>query len=321
MILFLHGEDGFLVNERRNFLQKAFVKKYPEAEVFVFDFEDQGSSDDVRRSLTACEEGLFATRKMIVFLHPFALGEVAEKMFLDFLKDFVKKTESDVTLLFVSPEKIKKTHSLARFLAKHTDKEEVFEKLEERNVGAYIKRALARIDVKASFSREALQLFGLSVGRDTARIETELQKLAAFKQGSVIEREDVELLVSSGSENVIFEALDALGRGDKKKALLLFHREVSGSEGVHPILAMCAWQVRRLLIVRELFDRGMKQPSDIAREAKLPPFVVQKMLGSINNFSTIRIKQGLSLLSQFDTQLKTGGMDPHVALDLFVWKF
>ena len=129
------------------------------------------------------------------------------------------------------------------------------------------------------------------------------------------------MLVGTTKEQVIFEALDALSRGDKKRALLLFHREASGAEGAFPLLSMCAWQVRRLLQVRELFDMGVRRAGDIASKTKLPPFAVQRILGVINNFPLNRIKKGLSLLSQFDTQLKTGGMDPLVALDLFIWRF
>jgi DNA polymerase-3 subunit delta len=321
MLLFLHGADGFLVSGRRSVLQKAFAKKYPSGEIFVFDFEDQGTLDDVRHSLSVCEEGLFATRKMVIFLHPFELAETSEKLLLDFLKSFVKKTESEVTLLFVNPGKIKKTEPLVKFLSKHAAKEEVLEKLEARNQSAYIKKVLAGIDPEASFSRDALQLFGASIGVDTARIRTELEKLSTYKPGGVFETEDVALLVSSGAENVIFEALDALGRGDKRRALILFHREASSPEGAHPILSMCAWQARRLLMVREFYDKGILRSSDIASQTKLPPFAVQKMLGTISNFSTPRIKAGLTLLSDFDTQLKTGTLDPHVALDLFIWKF
>lgn len=321
MILFLHGADSFLVNERRSILQKAFARKYPEAEIFIFDFEDQGSSDNVRRSLMACEEGLFTPKKMIIFLHPFELGEASEKLLLDFLKDFIKKTAREVTLLFVHPGKIKKTHPLAKVLIKYADKEEVFEKLEEKNKNAYIKRELAAIDRQASFSREALQIFSVSIGLDTARIRTELEKLATFKPGGVFEEEDIRLLVGSISENVIFEALDALGRGDKKRSLVLFHREASGAEGVYPLLSMCAWQVRRFLLVRESFDKGILRASDIALQTKIPPFVVQKMLGTIHNFSINRIKRGLMMLSRFDMELKRGGINPSVALDLFIWKF
>ena len=321
MILFLHGTDAFLVNRRRSALQKAFVEKYPGADIFVFDFEDNGTIEDVHRALAVCEGGLFAVRKMVVFLHPFELGETTEKILLDFLADFVKKSDTEVALLFVDPTKIKKTHPLARFLAKHADKEELLEKPEEKNTIPFIKRELAVLDREASFSPEALQMFVATLKNDTVRIHTELEKLVTFKPGGVFEASDIALLSGTGSEQTIFEALDALGQGDRKRAVVLFHREASGRDGAYPILAMCAWQARRLLLVREMFDRGIRRVPDISLETKLPSFAVQKMLGSINNFPLARLKQGLSMLSDFDTECKRGGMDPHVALSLFIWKF
>lgn len=321
MIFFLHGGDAFRVNERRGVFQKTFAKKYPQAEFLIFDFEDQGTIEDVRRALGACEEGLFATQKMVVFLHPFELREASEQLLLVFLEKFTEKPETEITLLFVNPGKIKKTHPLTRFLAGHADKEEMFEKPAEKDVAAYIRRELSLIDAEASFSHEALRVFASSLGTDTARIRSELTKLSTFKPSGVFEVSDVALLVGTAPENAIFEALDALGRGDKNRALFLFHREASGTEGAYPILAMCAWQARRLLLVRAAFDRGIRRVQDIALETKLPPFSVQKMIGTIDHFPLARIKKGLSMLSDFDTEFKRGGMDPYVALDLFIWKF
>jgi len=321
MILFLHGEDGFLVDKRRRFLQEAFSKKYPKGELFVFDFEDQGTLDNVKHSVAVCEGGLFASRKMVVFLHPFELGEMAEKALLDFLGAYVKKEESEVTLCFVNPGKTKKTHPLAKFLLKHASKEEIFEKLQTKNIGTYIKHELSLIDSKASFSREALQSFLSVLGTDTARIQTELQKLSAFKPEGIFEKEDITLLVGNSAENIIFDALDALGRGDKRQAVILFYREANGPRGALPILALCAWQVRHLLQVREMFDKGILRSTDIASQTKIHPFVVQKILGTINNFSIARIKHGLMMLSDFDAAFKQGNMDADVALDLFIWKF
>lgn len=89
----------------------------------------------------------------------------------------------------------------------------------------------------------------------------------------------------------------------------------------YQILSMCAWQVRRLLLIREAFDQGVRNPRDIASRTKLPPFTVQKALPTIQHFSLARMKKGLGLLSEIDTALKQGKANPLVSLDLFVWKF
>ncbi len=324
MILFLHGDDDFSVSRRRRDLQKAFTEKYPQSEVSVFDFEDQSGLEDLRRAFGACEEGLFAMHKMVVFLHPCVLKDKAEDTLKTFLKEQAKK-KSDTVLLFVEPGKIKKTHPIASFLLKYAGKEEVFPKSDAKDQSLLTKaaeRELASVASKMTFSREALHMFVSIVGTDRARMASESEKLAAYKGGSgTVEIEDVILLVEGSKERVIFTALDALARGDRRQALILLNREAEGTEGAYPVLSMCAWHVRRMLAVREAYDRGLRRPADVASAAKLPPFVVQKALQAIGQFPSSRLIQGLALLADLDTDSKRGLLDPLVALNFFVWKF
>lgn len=321
MVLFLHGEDKFLVGRRKRALVSAFVKKYAAAEVFVFDFEDQGGVTDVKRALGACEGGLFAAEKMVVFLHPFALGETSEKILIDFLKGHATALPEKTILLFVHDGKIKKTHPLTKQLLAKMDKEEVYNALDGRALQNFIEKELAFFNDQVHFEPEALRMFLSLTEGDMTRMISELEKLATFKSEGLITKEDIEMLLSMPEEQNIFQALDALGRGDRKQALLLFRKESSHAEGVFPVLSMCAWQVRRLLLVREAYDRGIRRPSDVAAAIKLPPFTVQKAMATIESFSLSRLKHGLALLSDIDTAFKQGKADPEVSLDLFVWKF
>ena len=133
--------------------------------------------------------------------------------------------------------------------------------------------------------------------------------------------QDIEALLVAPTENNIFIALDALGRGDQKRALLLFRTETQKGDGVYPVLSMCAWQIRRLIAIREAYDRGIRRPGDIASATKLPPFTVQKAMATIEHLTLTRLKKSLALLSDIDTALKQGKADPEASLDIFVWKF
>lgn len=321
MIIFLHGEDEFLVGRRKRMLMRAFVKKYTTAEVFVFDFEDQGTPQDVRRALDACEGGLFAAEKMVVFLHPFVLGETSEKLMAKFLEEQIVTLPEKTILLLVHTGKIKKTHALTKLLLAKMDKEEVYDTLSGRAIENLVTKELALFNGQVQFDAQALQLFLTFTNGNTARQMSELEKLATFKGEGVITEGDVRELLEAPNESLIFNALDALGRGDRKQALLLFRQETKKSDGVFPVLSMCAWQVRRLLLVRDAWDHGIRRASDITAATKLPPFTVQKALATIEHFPLPRLKQGLALLSDIDTNLKQGKADPEVSLDLFVWKF
>lgn len=321
MILFLHGTDDFAVNERRKSLQKAFGKKYPAGEIFVFDFKERGTIEEVGRALAAGEAGLFEAQKMVVWLHPFELDEHISSPLLEFFEKNARKTGKAVVLLVVSYGKTSKAHPLARFLAKRADKEEILDRSARSSPPAVVRRALSRIDAQASFTHEALQLFLDTIGNDSGRMHTELMKLSAFKPGGVFGAADVTLLVGLDTEHAIFVALETLSRGDKEHALFLLHREADGPAGVHPVLTMCAWHLRRLLMFRDAYDRGLRQAEVIASETELKAFVVRQALASLEHLPIARLTQGLRLLSDYDTAFKQGAMEPHVALDLFAWKF
>lgn len=321
MILFLHGEDEYLVGRRKRVLIAAFLKKYVGAECFVFDFEDQGTPADVRRAFDSCEGGLFAAEKMVVFLHPFVLGETSEKLMTQFLEESVVKLPEKTILLFVHIGKIKKTSALTKLLLAKMDKEEIYDAPLGRATENLVTKELALFNDQVQFDTRALPLFIAYTKGNTARMMTELEKLATWKGEGVMTEADVRELLEAPDESLIFHALDALGRGNRKQALLLFRQETEKSEGVFPVLSMCAWQIRRLLVIREAYDEGIRRPSDIAVATKLPPFTVQKAMATIEQLPLSRIKNGLALLSDIDTNLKQGKADPAVSLDLFVWKF
>ncbi len=321
MILFLHGQDDFLVGRRKRALIAAFTKKYTGADVFIFDFEDQGSTADVKRSLEACEGGLFTSEKIVVFLHPFVLGELAQKMMQRFLQEQATALPEKTILLFVHVGKLKKTDILTKALLSVMDKEEVYDPQEGRALGQMVSKELALLNEAVSFDEVSLAFFLSQTGGDMARTMTELEKLATFKGAGVLTKEDIELLLTMSKEQALWGALDALSRGARKEALFLFRKEADSADGVFALLSMCAWQIRRLLLVREAYDQGIRRPSDVAATTKLPPFTVQKAMAHIEQFPVTRLKQGLSLLSDIDTALKQGKADPEASLDLFVWKF
>lgn len=321
MIIFLHGEDDFLVGRRKQVLLSAFRKKYAGAESFIFDFEDQRTVSDVSRALAACESGLFATEKMVIFLHPFALVEASEKLMIKFLKGQNGQRSDRTILLFVHTGKLKKTNPLTKLLLAKMDKEEVCNALEGKKLENFLAKELCTFNPNVTLNPEALRLFLALTEKDAARQMTELEKLATWKGEGVITAPEVEALLSAPEGNNIFNALDALGRGDRKQALFLFRQESEKGEGVFPVLSMCAWQVRRLLLVREAYDRGIRRSGDIVSATKLPPFTVQKALSTIEHFPLPRLTQGLSMLSDIDTNMKQGKANPEASLDIFVWKF
>ncbi|OGI22107.1 MAG: DNA polymerase III subunit delta [Candidatus Moranbacteria bacterium RIFCSPHIGHO2_01_FULL_55_24] len=317
MIRFISGNDLFLLGRRRRELQEAFLASSPEAELFVFDFEDQGRPEDVNRFFQACEAGLFAAPKMLIAFHPLALAAEAGERLEKFLETAALTERDDVTLLFIEPGNPKKSDPLMKWFAKHAQSE-VLAALEERGQEKLVLEELARLGSGARFSREGLRLFLARAGKDTANLCTELEKLALYRAGEEIRPADVELMVGSDKEDTVFQALDALARGDRGTALLLFRNAAENKEGVLPLLALCAWQLRQFMMVREASDSGLRESGQIAKQTGISPFVAGKALRVTGEFPLARTRRGLRMLAEADQEIKRGDTDSLLALDLFI---
>lgn len=323
MIYFLHGEDDVRVGERRRELMDGFRKKYPAGEIEIFDFEDNGTPEAIRAACSACDPGLFAVPKLVIWLHPCTPKE-GEGALKEFLTRFVKENPKDISLLAIVPGKIKKTHPVAALLLKKADRVEALDPLTGAALEQYALSVLVGFDAHLSIGRPALTTLLKAVGDDALRLKQELARLAAYRGTGMITSEDIATFLRPGAETTVFQALDALSRGDRERALVIFAQEQAGddrSDAVYGLLSMCAWQVRRLIQIREVYDRGIRDSAGIARTTKLPPFSVQNALRSIDRLPLSRLIAGLSLLADMDAEMKVGELDPHVALDTFVWKF
>ncbi|MEK7549831.1 MAG: DNA polymerase III subunit delta [Patescibacteria group bacterium] len=321
MLFFLHGNDPFLIQRRKQAFTQAFTKKYPTGEIHSFDFEDTGSGDDVQRALSAAEQGLFATQKCILLLHPLSLREEGAKRLTAFLEKYTETDFPEVTFLFVQSKGFRKNDKLAMLLKKVASKEEVLDTPVGKGLDAWVRQELASIDSRGTITDTALQNLIRATNGELMRLSSELEKLAFFFEDGKVTEESVDELVEFAREEVLFQALDALSRGDKGRALLLFRTQEDGPQSIYPLLSMCAWQVRRLLLLREGYDQGARNASQAASYAGLQPFVAEKALRFISSLPAARLKRALALLSEFDTRLKQGNIDPGVALSLFVWKF
>lgn len=323
MLYFLHGEDEIRVGTRRHELMDGFRKKYPTGEIQIFDFEDAGTPEAIRLACSACDQGLFAVPKLVIWLHPFALKE-GEEALKKFLTRFVKEPPADISLLIIALGKIKKTHPVAAFLLKKSDRIEAMDPLTGVQLEHFAVSLLVDVDKSLSISRPALGMLLKVTGNDTLRLKQEIIRLATYRGTGSITLDDVALFLQPSMESNVFQALDALSRGEKEKALLLFAQEQAGTskqEAVYGLLSMCAWQLRRLIQIRDAFDRGFRESASIARETKLPPFAIQNALRSLGNLPLSRLVAGLILLADMDAAMKVGEIDPGVALDTFVWKF
>jgi DNA polymerase-3 subunit delta len=101
----------------------------------------------------------------------------------------------------------------------------------------------------------ALRLLIGLIGTGLTRLSNELEKLAAYVNGGVIDNAAVQELVPRAREHASWELWDAIISRDRKHALKLMNRLLDDSDPL-PILGSLASYYRRLLIGKELVERG-----------------------------------------------------------------
>ena len=80
---------------------------------------------------------------------------------------------------------------------------------------------------------------------------------------------------------------------------------------------MLVYQFRNLIKIKSLLKQGLPE-QEIVSQTKLHPFIVQKSIGQCRNFNLENLKLIYKKLFDADLAIKTGKINPNLALDLLV---
>jgi DNA polymerase III delta subunit len=147
------------------------------------------------------------------------------------------------------------------------------------------------------------------VGPNQQLLFNELQKLLDYN--SKINRESINLLTDETPQSTIFQLLDAAFAGNSQKAQKIYNEQRRQKVEPPVIMGMLAWQLHILAIVK---TAGKKSTGEIASEAKINPYVVQKSQAIANKLTYVELKQLIRDVTNLDERLKTTAIDPDEAL-------
>lgn len=181
-----------------------------------------------------------------------------------------------------------------------------------------VKRAKS-IDV--TIQPEAAAMLANFIGNQLRLLANELDKLATYVgPGNMITVETVRLLTAHVQEARIFDLTDALAQRNRTRALDILHDLLSDGEPPLKLLSTVTTQVRSLLLVKELAQKGMRS-AQISSTLGMAPFVVDKALRQVGKFSPAQLEGAYRQLLSTDAALKRSRMTPEMALDLLVVGF
>ncbi|GAC1464212.1 MAG: DNA polymerase III subunit delta [Ktedonobacteraceae bacterium] len=170
-------------------------------------------------------------------------------------------------------------------------------------------------------SPEASSLLANFIGNHLRLLSNEIDKLAAYVgEGKTINADDVRKLSAQVQEARIFDLTDALAQRNRKQALNILHDLLSDGEPPIKLISTIISQVRSLLLVKELSQKGMRS-SAIAATIGMAPFIAEKALRQVGNFTMPQLEEAYRQLLSSDAALKRSRIEPEMALDLLVITF
>ena len=168
---------------------------------------------------------------------------------------------------------------------------------------------------------EAAAMLANFIGSQPRLLANELDKLAMYAgEGAVITVDNVRTLSAQVQEARVFDLTDALAQRNRKQALDILHDLLADGEAPLRLISMITSQVRSLLLVKELSQKGMRVP-EIASTAGLAPFVAEKALRQVGKFTVFQLENSYRQLLATDAALKRSRITPEMALDLLVVNF
>lgn len=282
-----------------NGARSAAVKKTVDA--FVAQYTDMGlerldgEEATFERLVEAVQSLPFLVERKLVIVRGGSLNKDFTERFDEFLAAVTEST--DVLLV---EGKLDKRTAFYKALQKQTEFKD-FALLDEnglvRFAGEYIKSQGGTLN-----PADARYLVGRTQP-DQIGLQNELDKLLAYDP--VVSRASIDLLTEAKPQSRIFDLLDAAFADNTTRTLALYGDQ--RAQGVEPqqIIAMLVWQ----LYIFALCKAGQRKPaSEIAKAAKLSPYVVEKSLAAVRRIPLARLKKFIRSLSQIDVRGKSEGI-------------
>ena len=168
----------------------------------------------------------------------------------------------------------------------------------------------------------AAELIADEIGADLGQLSGAVERLSVYvsdRADKLITVADVEEQVASTRERSIFELCDAVGDGDRGRALAILGAMTQARESGVRIVAMLARHVRQLWMAAALLARGAA-PSDLAAELGIPPFFAGGIAEQARRYNRRMLARMHAALYRADVELKRSRLDDARLLEQLVLK-
>lgn len=310
LIHVLYGLEPYLIDLKKSEIVNG------ETSVSMYDMRET----PVQNAIEDAQMGsLFGDRKTIVLKDCFFLtGENTSKPKHDIEKviQYLNNPSPDTTMIFISQsEKLDRRKKVVKEMLKTAKS---YEAKPLRYVNGWIEEKFESHGKEVT--AEAINFMAQQLGNDLYLLDKEIEKVCLnLTDEPTIDKEMFEPLLARTLENDVFKLIDRVARKNKSALMLLEDLFRLGEDPIK-ILLLLARQYRIMFQVKQLLARG-EQKSSLAKKLGLHPYAVTVATEQAENFSKETLFNLLLECSELDSQMKTGKMDKHIALEAAIVKW
>jgi DNA polymerase-3 subunit delta len=156
---------------------------------------------------------------------------------------------------------------------------------------------------RARINEDAARRLADVVGADLGRLSSSVEQLTLYAGERAVEAADVDELIAETRERSVFELTNAVGQGQREKALRAVARLMDQRESAIGVTVMLARHLRQVALARE-HAQARTPRAELPRLIGAPPFAVDGLMQQGRRFSTRGLERAVTLLAQADLDLK-----------------
>ena len=311
MIYLLYGKEELLIQKEIDNIKKE--NELNDLDVNEYELDTVSLKEALEDAETI---SFFHDKKAVILNHCTFLTGTTKKGSIEqpiaLLEEYIKHPNpSTILILVVFSEKLDERKKIVKML-----KKEVIVK--ELNQVANQEQFVKDLFRGYQISRDDLNLFQKKVGNHLELLEQEAEKLkmASFQE-KTITTELIQDITIQTIDLDIFGLIEAIVLKQKEKAMMMLDEMIKRGEEPLMILIMLANQFRIIYQAKELYQKGYTE-KNIASMLSIHPFRIKKALEKGRMFSSEILLSYIKQLAELDYQIKNGGINKRLGLELFL---
>lgn len=302
----LCGEERYLKKQYTDRLRQAMCVPDDDMNTHFY----HGKNIPVDEIIDLAETLPFLAERRVIFISESGLFKTGGDKLAEYLK-----APSDSAYFIFTESEIDKRSKLYKAVQSHGHVAE-FRTQDEQTLKRWVAGRLAKEGKR--ITENTARCFLEKTGTDMENIEMELEKLICYcLDRDIVTTEDVEAICTHQVTGHIFDMIDAISTGDRRRALQLYYDLLELREPPMRILTLIGRQCNKLLITKEMRSRGFDNQA-IAPQIGVPPFIAGKYIRQAGRFKAAALRDAVEQCVEADEAIKSGRMDDRLSVEVLI---